>query len=108
MKANPKLEVKDVNFSKKVITFSILFPLFFIISMILILYTPYYKSYFFMAVWGVLSLFLLVFWWTFPRRCSKDGLTMKYQKTEQHFGYKYRYYKCPNGHTLKKAHIQSG
>ena len=107
MKVNSNQLVKDANFSKKVLTFAILFPLYCIVFLLIVFYFNSENNPYAVSIMFVFLAALIMLWWKFPRKCSKDGLPMKYQKRERHFGYFYMYYQCPKGHILEKKHIQS-
>jgi len=53
----------------------------------------------------LLLLGISLYYFILPKRCSKDGLKLNYWKRDNNLielKHKYLYYKCPNGHVLKK------
>ena len=86
--------------------FAVLFSLYFVILFLLFFVIPV-QSIFVDVIMGIFLIALILLWWKFPVKCDKDGLRMKYQKNEQHFGCVYRYYQCPKGHILKKRYMDN-
>lgn len=109
MKIKSSLLVQDANFNKKIIIFSILSLSYLITLILLFSYLDAAKNPYIVIIMGALFFAIIILFWKFPKRCSKDGLPMKYNKiTKRHFGCLYKYYRCPKGHILKERIMDMG
>jgi len=107
IKINPKLLVDDAN-NRNIYKISLLVLEVFISAiMVFLLVTDSAKSLNFGAVILIIITFIvfMILWFEFPKKCSKDGLPLKYWKSEKisrwspiNLFFSVGIYRCPRGH----------